>query len=217
MLSRRPIVILLMLIARLLARSAEANGAFDRYNARLDEIARSYKEQFAEIRKNQTSELGSAKTAERQLKELGLRRSAAIAEARLLYQKEQKEDDLPAAPNVSFEQRQREFLAGQRLLFEDGQKALWDRLARDEPKNAALWAARMQTVEQGQKAFWDKVAQNEPRAAHLWAQRIKSVEEAQNAFWADVLDAPKSVSQGGPPMVATSRVQSASTEETANP
>jgi hypothetical protein len=176
MFSWRSVLFAVVLLPRLLVRSADGSDALEHYNRRLDEIARSYKEQFAEIRKSQRrigSEKVDFRAGEQQIKELGLMRSAAIAEAKLIYkqeQSEQKQTDPAPVAKISREQRQREFMAARRQFFEDGQKA-----------------------------FWARVAQEEPNIAELMAARRQRVEEAQAAFWAELFDAPKATSGEHPP------------------
>src|ERR1041384_943969 len=91
MVSRRILVLALVLLPRLLAQSAEGSDALERLNARLAEISRSYQEQFAEIRKNERSDKANIRSAKRQIQQLGMMRTKAIAEAQLRYQKEQKQ------------------------------------------------------------------------------------------------------------------------------
>ncbi len=162
MFTQRTIFCVLALLSRIVAFGGE-DIALDRYNARLEEIARSYKQQFTEIRKSQRR-IGSAKAdfraAERQIEELGMMRSTAIAEAKLIYQKELKDGkrtdvaDAEPVPRLSREERQRELMAARRRLFEEGQKAFWERVAQEEPKIAELMAARRKAVEEELTAFW---------------------------------------------------------------
>lgn len=199
MLSWRSISLVLILLSRLVAPSARGSDALDRYNSRLDEIARSYKQQFAEIRKSQ-HRIGSGKTdfraGEQQIKELGLMRSVAIAEAKLIYQKEQKGEKQTEAvvlKRLSQEEQQREFMAARRKLFEDGQKAFWQRVALEEPKIAELMALRREAFEDQQTAFWAGLPLRETQTAELMAARRKAVGEEQTAFWAGLFEPPKTI------------------------
>jgi hypothetical protein len=207
-----PAILCAFLLLRCLsAHGADAIEARERYRARLDGIARSYREQFTEILKKQRS-VGSEKpallSAEQEIKELARRRTEAIAEAKFLYEKEQREQkqtDLTPPTGVSREQRQREFMAARRQAVEDGQKAFWDRVSRAEPKVAELRAARLQSVEEAQAGFWTDVALREAQEAERRAERRQAVEDAQNAFWAELFGPPKTIPHDQPPVASTQK------------
>jgi hypothetical protein len=167
-----------------------------RYNARLDEIARSYKQQFAEIRKNQRR-IGvekASRAAEQRIKELGMARSAAIAEAKLIYEKELKHIDAAPASKLSREEQQRASWAARRQLFDEGQKAFWTRVFQEEPKILELWAAQRQAIDEQQAAFWAGLPLREAQYAELLAARRQAIGEEQIAFWAGLFEAPKQTS-----------------------
>ncbi len=188
MFTRRSILFFVLLVPRLLAHGADANGALERYHARLDEIARSYKQEFAEIRKGQRRiglEKANFRAAQRQIEELGAVRNKALAEARLNYEKELKQTDAAPASKVSREERQREF-----------------------------WAARRQIFEDGQKAFWAGLPLRESQYAELLAIRRKEIEEVQTAFWAGLFEKPKTVAQDRPPEATAQRTPNASKHST---
>jgi hypothetical protein len=202
MFSRRSILCALVLLPSVLAHSADASDALDRYNARLDEIARSYKQQFAEIRKSQ-QRIGAEKVdfraSEKQIEELGIMRSAAIAEAQVTYQKEQKEQKQtdPAPPaRISREQQQREIMAARRQLFAEGQKAFWTRVAQEEPKIAEAMAARRRVFEEQQTAFWAGLPLREAQYANLLATRRQTLEGEQTVFWTGLFE-PSNAAEAG--------------------
>jgi hypothetical protein len=216
MFRRRGILYLLVLLPRLMAQSAEASDALEHYNARLDAIARSYKQEFAEIRKNQRrigAEKADFRAAEQKIKELGMMRTAAVAEAKLIYEKEQKEQkqtDAGPPARLSREQRQRESLAARRELFDEGQKGFWNRVAREEPRIAELWAARRQAIEERQSAFWAGLPLREAQYVELLASRRQALEEEQTAFWAELFEPPKTIPRDRTRIAATRPMQSAS-------
>jgi hypothetical protein len=89
MFSRRNILFALVLLPRLLAQSADASDAFERYNARLD-VNRSLVQtgiwRNSEKPTPDWFRKSGLRAGERQIKELGMMRSAAIAEAKLIYE-----------------------------------------------------------------------------------------------------------------------------------
>jgi hypothetical protein len=136
----------------------------------------------------QTSNLGN-----RQIEQLGRTRSAAIAEAKLIYEKEHQErkrTDMAPPARRSGEERQREFWAARLQAVEDGQKAFWEKVARDEPKVAEVRAARWQAIAEQQSAFWAGLPLREAQNTVLMAARRQAVEEAQTAFWAELFERP---------------------------
>ncbi len=219
MISRRRILYALVLLPCLLAHGAAESAALQRYNASRDEIARSYKQQFAEIRKSQLrigSEKADFRAAEQRIEELGRIRSKAIAEAKLTYQEELRQTDPAPAAKISREQRQREFWAARRQLFEDGQKAFWEGVAREQPKVAELQAERRQSVEKAQTNFWAGLPLKEAHDAELMAARRQAVQKQQTAFWAELFEAPKTIPNDPRPMAAnTQRVAKQMSPETA--
>ena len=205
MFSRRSILWVFLFLARVLAHGADGREALERYNTRLDEIARSYRQQFAEIRKSQFrigSEKADFRAGEQQIKGLGMMRSAAIAEAKLTYERELKYTEPAPLAQVSREQRQRELLAARRQLFEAGQKAFWTRVAREEPKVAELMAAQRHAFEEQQAAFWAGLPSRELQQAELMAAGRKAVEEEQSAFWSELFEASKAIPHGSLRMAA---------------
>ena len=111
-------------------------------------------------------------------------RSAAIAEATLIYQKElkgEKQTDVARPSRISREEQQRELMAARRKFFEDGQKAFWEKVAREEPKIAELMAARRQAIEEEQTAFWSELFEApktiSPELPHVAATLTGAFEE----------------------------------------
>jgi hypothetical protein len=201
----RSILYALILLPRVLADGADASDALERYNGRLDEISRSYKQKFGEIRKNQRrigSEKVDFRAGEQQIKELGMMRSAAIAEAKLIYKQGQKQTDPAPVAKPSREERQRVLMAARRQFFEDGQKAFWTRAAQEEPKIAELMAARRQAIEGQQTAFWAGLPFREAQMTEVMAARRQAVEEAQTAFWAGLFEVSRAIPRDQPPVAA---------------
>jgi hypothetical protein len=196
MFSQRSILYILVVLCLVRAHSADGSDALERYNARLGEISRSYNQQFAEIRKNQRapgSEKATIRSTEQEIEQLGRMRSAAIAEAKLIYDKERQErkrTDVTPPARRSGEQRQQEFWAARLQAVEDGQKAFWDRVARDEPGVAEVRAARLEAIAEQQSVFWAGLPLREAQNAVLMAARRQAVEEAQTAFWAELFEPP---------------------------
>lgn len=195
-----PALLCAVLLPRFFTLGAGASDALERYNARLDEIARSYKLQFAEIRKSQR-QIGSEKldfrASQQQLEKLGRLRNVAIAEARLIYEREQKglqQGESAEQPKLSREERQRQVMVARRKLFEDGQKGLWEKVAREEPKLAELWAARLQAVEAQHIAFRDGLPLREAQFLKLMSDRRQAIEGEQTAFWAELFATSKTTS-----------------------
>ena len=206
MFSRRRILCAFILLPLLLGCPADASDALDRYDARLQEIARSYHQQFSQIRKNQRrmgSDKANIRSAEKQIQQLAMNRNKAIAAARLILQEDHRQTEAAPPAKVSRDQREREQWAAQQRVVEEEQKLFWTKVARNEPEDAKLWAAKIQTTQEEQTAFWAGVTLNEPRDAKLWAAQIQVVEDGQTEFWAQLFEPPKTISNDRPATTAS--------------
>lgn len=203
-LCRRSFLCALVLLPRLLAFRTDAADTFEQYNTRLLEIARSYNQQYAEIRKGQRrmpATLANARYAEQQVRQLATLRDHAVAEARLNFQKGRKQTDGPVLAKVVLEPPEGE--AGTPPApAEDPQKAFWVKVAREEARAAEQWAGRIEVVEGELKNFWAGVAAREPQDNELRAAQFNAAEDGQAAFWARVFPAPSTTAHDRTPVAA---------------
>jgi hypothetical protein len=77
--------------------------------------------------------------------------------------------------------------------------------------------ARRQLFEKGQQAFWERVAREEPKLAELQAARRASVEKAQKAFWTDLFGPSDTQPEGRPIASANLTTQRAEKERGSSP
>ncbi len=203
-LCRRSFLCALVLLPRLLAFRTDAADAFEQYNTRLLAIARSYNQQYADIRKGQrrmAASLANARYAEQQVRQLAALRDRAVAEARLNYQKGRKQTDGPVLAKVVLEPPEGE-AGSPPAPAEDPQKAFWAKVAREEAQATEQWAARIEAVEGEQKSFWAGVAARESQESELRSAQFKAAEDGQAAFWARVFPAPSPTAHDRTPVAA---------------